>query len=89
MSEKAKWVRFDSTGASASGKTHTWSVRSLQGNAYLGAVRWFGRWRRYAFYPYDNTVFEQQCLRDIALFCESQTASQRVAAAPLGTEPAT
>jgi len=72
-----KWVRFDSTGPSDSGRTHTWSVRSIQGNIYLGAVKWFGQWRRYAFYPDEATVFEQDCLRDIAAFCETQTTGHR------------
>ncbi len=76
MSEP-KWVRFDSTGPSASGKTETWSVRTQAGNEYLGAVRWFGRWRCYAFFPCADTVYEPDCLRDIAAFCEGTTRSHR------------
>jgi len=74
-----KWLRFDSTGPSATGKTLTWSVRATQDNGYLGRVAWFGRWRRYGFWPDEGTVFEQQCLRDIAAFCEHATIAQRKA----------
>ena len=35
---------------------------------YLGTVSWFGRWRAYAFFPADSTVFEPKCLGEIAQF---------------------
>ena len=74
------WIRFDSTGPSKSGATQTWSVRTISdGNGYLGRIAWRGSWRRYSFYPDEGTVFEQQCLRDIAAFCEERTAEQRKA----------
>jgi hypothetical protein len=43
----------------------------------LGEVRWFGRWRCYAFYPEPDTLYERQCLRDIADFCEARTREHR------------
>ena len=43
----------------------------------LGQVRWFGRWRKYAFFPAMNTVYEQTCLRDLAAFCERETSAHR------------
>jgi hypothetical protein len=42
-------------------------------------VRWYGKWRQYAFFPMPNTVFERQCLRDIANFCEAKTRERRQA----------
>jgi len=74
--QEPKWIRFDSTGASDSGKTETWRVSTLDGTP-LGRVAWFGRWRRYAFFPFDATVFEPQCLRDLAAFCEERTMAHR------------
>jgi len=76
MSRDPTWIRFDATGPSDSGKTETWRVSTLDG-APLGRIAWFGRWRRYAFFPFDATVFEQQCLRDIAAFCEQATQDRR------------
>lgn len=44
-----------------------------KGEVFLGQIYWFGRWKRYSFYPASETVFEQDCLRKIADFCERQT----------------
>lgn len=43
----------------------------------LGAVLFYPRWRRYVFQPYSNTLYEHDCLRDIADFCEAQTRAWR------------
>jgi len=58
------------------GKTLVWSVEAKEGGAKLGEVRWFGRWRGYAFFPLD-AIFEHKCLRDIADFVEMQTKAHR------------
>ena len=34
----------------------------------LGHIQWFGRWRKYAFFPFSETVYETQCLTDIVNF---------------------
>lgn len=75
-----KYIRFLDRGLTPSGKTRVWHVATrsqdkpdTQIEDYLGEIRWFGRWRCYTFYPYDQTVYEKQCLRDIANFCEEQT----------------
>ena len=73
----ARWIEFMSLGTSPSGKTERWGVLAKQGGAVLGEVRWFGRWRRYAFFPFGDTVFERDCLRDIATFLDEQTVQQR------------
>lgn len=61
-------------------KTSVWSVH--EGVAYrgvaIGQVKWFGRWKRYSFFPEGGTVFEQTCLREIAYFCETATLKHRV-----------
>lgn len=68
------WVDFRDTGSSSSGKTQIWQVVTTYdgGGIVLGEIRWFGRWRKYAFYPAVGTVFEPTCLRDIAVFIEKQ-----------------
>ena len=45
-------------------KTRTVEVWSVHG-AILGTIKWFGRWRQYAFFPADGTIFNPECLRDI------------------------
>jgi hypothetical protein len=54
------------------GKTLVWDVTAKDGGLRLGEVKWFGRWRRYAFFPSD-CVFEHQCLRELADFLEART----------------
>jgi hypothetical protein len=69
-----KHIRFSDSRPSKSGKTKIWLVVSKYDiSDFLGEIRWFGRWRCYAFYPMPTTVFEKTCLRDIANFCEEQT----------------
>lgn len=80
------WIRFDEEGKSASGKTSIWAVASAADKgdsqeqyAVLGSVKWFAPWRRYCFFPGRQTVYEQDCLREIATFCESKTKAHRTA----------
>jgi hypothetical protein len=59
-------------------KTLQWEVRPVAdaGNP-LGEVRWYGRWRKYCFFAEPSTIYEQDCLRDIAQFCEEKTKEFR------------
>ena len=67
----SNWINFIEGTPNA--RTLTWNVVAKEGVATLGRVAWFGRWRRYCFFPSVETVFEQDCLRSIASFCEDQT----------------
>ncbi len=58
-------------------KTKIWNVRALADGMQLGQVRWFGRWRKYSFFPCQGMVFEETCLRDIANFCVRRTIDHR------------
>jgi hypothetical protein len=33
----------------------------------LGIIKWFGRWRQYAFFPDNGTVYNVECLNDITI----------------------
>jgi hypothetical protein len=69
-----RYIQFLDAGYSSSGKTKIWDVATKEDSEdLLGEVRWFGAWRCYSFHPYDKTVFEKSCLRDIGDFCEEQT----------------
>lgn len=57
-------------------KTDTYEVRTKTGDC-LGWVKWFGRWRKYSFFPAYGTAFEQTCLRDISDFMEAATKSHK------------
>lgn len=34
----------------------------------LGEIKWNSSWRKYCFYPIDETVFDSKCLMDITSF---------------------
>lgn len=70
----AKWIEFEEL--SQIGKTQRWRVNSI-GAEDLGTIKWHGAWHQYAFFPAPATLFERQCLRDIADFCESETGKRR------------
>lgn len=73
-----KWLKFEHTRNSKSGKTKIWEVLTTYDNSLLGIISWFGRWRKYSFYPAPNTVFEKDCLRDIADFEEGKSVQRKV-----------
>ena len=50
-------------------KTQVWQVISVKG-VFLGDIKWFGRWRCYAFFPEETTVFNSICLKDIKEFID-------------------
>ena len=58
-------------------KTKVWSVIAKKTLALLGKVKWLGCWRQYAFFPEPETMFEEDCLREIAAFCENQTRKRK------------
>jgi hypothetical protein len=64
-----EFIKFRIDGTSDSGKTVIWAVDAKDGSV-LGTVKWFGRWRKYCYFPEPNCVFEQTCLRDIAEFLD-------------------
>lgn len=72
-----KWVTVQWAGSSASGKTEIWTVRNSDNQALLGEIRWHGPWRKYTFVPAPLTVFEEDCLRDIANFVQDMTLNHR------------
>ena len=67
------WIKFEPTGCSKSGKTKVYEVIPKDGGGSLGRIAWYAPWHKYAFFPSSYTIFEQDCLRDIADFCERQT----------------
>lgn len=74
--DSARRLTFQDLGVTLSGKTHNWLV--VSGEEGLGNVKWFGHWRRYAFYPRPGCVFDPGCLREIADFCEGVTNHRKM-----------
>lgn len=76
----AEFITFEKVGFT--GITTIWNVMD-QGGGRLGQVKWYAPWRRYCFSPDPEriTVFEQDCLRDLALFVEQMTRDHKKARA--------
>lgn len=64
-------LEFKPVGKSASEKTEIFSV--VSGDLELGRIAFFGRWRKYCFYPNINTLYDHWCLTEIATFCKTET----------------
>ena len=73
---RAKWLRFIEQ-PQGRRKTRIWHVVTLDGSADLGEIRWHAPWRKYAFFPDARTIFEPDCLDDLASFCRGQTNNRR------------
>lgn len=76
---RGDFVIFRNLGIGVGGreKTNTYEVIAKTGSLPLGQISWFGRWRKYAFDPLPETVYEETCLRDIAQFIEEETKNHR------------
>lgn len=50
-------------------KTKVIEVKSkLQLYGRLGIIKWYPRWRQYAFFPENDTLFNVECLNDIVSY---------------------
>ena len=84
-----EWIHFLQEPRDPKKKTLTWTVVPNKDNedgseasyVELGEVRWYASWRRYCFFPNEGTVFEQDCLRMIAAFCQRETRAHRITSA--------
>lgn len=74
----AKWLIFiNDPERAANRKTRVWAVVNKDNGSELGIVEWYTGWRKYVFVPHASTLYEQDCLRDIADFCEQATRDQK------------
>lgn len=82
------WIRFEQLSSHSSRVTLVWRVVAKQGETILGYVKWDTGWRRYVFAPLGETIFEQDCLRDLAMFVEDRTLEHKAARAAAKVVPA-
>lgn len=64
----SKWIEFEEEEVIPGRKTKLFFVWTKGKGQCLGDIRWYGPWRKYCFYPCQNTIFETQCLTDIIEF---------------------
>jgi len=63
---KTEWLTFGKL-ETPEIKTDIWQVISVKG-VFLGDIKWFSRWRQYAFFPEEETIYNQQYLNGISSF---------------------
>ena len=73
------YIRFVAYGIRPGQKTSRWGVETKGDEDFLGEVKWFGRWRQYAFFPAPDCVFEQMCMREIGDFIEERMRERKAA----------
>lgn len=79
----AKLLTFTLLPTDSKRVTHIWSVTGRGTEHHLGVVRWKNTWRRFVFEPFDFTVFDAGCLRELADFCVAATEKHKVSRRPL------
>lgn len=57
-------------------KTKLWNVVAASSGALLGTVEWYGPWRQYTLRS-SFTIFNADCLDEVASFLRTQTAEHR------------
>ena len=77
MELEGKWINFIEVVVDKR-KTKVWEIYNKDNGSYLGRVSWYPGWRKYCFGAAMTTVFEEDCLRDIAKFLEDATAARKV-----------
>jgi hypothetical protein len=80
----AKWITFEEVPSNK--KTKTFNITAKEGSDHLGVVKWFASWRKYAFFPAPNTLYEPECLSDIAEFLKGLMQERKESKVPSLTE---
>jgi len=66
------WIIFVDRGIIPGGKTKLTEVWTRQGDdsagIKLGTIKWFGRFRKYSWFPEPGTVYEEVCNQEITNF---------------------
>jgi hypothetical protein len=73
----SKWIEFRPV--PHAGKTKRWEVVTRNAGVVIGRIEWYSPWRQYTLAPAFPTRWEEDCLRDIATFIESETRQHREA----------
>lgn len=75
MRYKPKFLKFVES-SFKDAKTKRWAVCADRDGA-IGWICWIGRWRKYGYFPNDQTFYDHKCMREIADFTESETKKHK------------
>lgn len=57
-------------------KTSVWHIIG-HGSIILGEIKWHCAWRRYCFFPANDTIWDLNCLDEVAMFIEDQMEAHK------------
>lgn len=63
---KKSYLHFKEMPVKKGMKTRIVNVYSLNGSESLGEIRWFPKWRKYVFFPAADTIYDPDCLEELA-----------------------
>ncbi len=75
----SKWIQFVKDESSKNKTGVYWVMTKDPSPTHLGTIKWFGAWRKYAFFPANYTIYETQCLKDIIIFLENMMVDRKIA----------
>lgn len=63
--------------APANFKTKIFEVVTKDRTGLLGQIKWYSQWRKYVFYPTSTTLFDSECLTELAEVCHTKTEEHK------------
>ena len=83
MKTRYKFIHFNPV---AGGYGKDWVCRNNKTDDLLGYIEFYERWKQFVISFIDNTIFNNQCLRDIAEFLDQLNSEYKTTKDTKGTE---
>lgn len=79
MSKKTveKYITIKEHGTSKTGVTRIWIVENTRSKYIVGSIMWHGAFRKYCFFPNNDTLFDADCMQMIADFLNAHNAAHK------------
>lgn len=58
-------------------KTDVYVIKSRRDNFPLAIIKWSGAWRRYCFFPNDDTIWSVGCMAEVSAFIDGLMEARR------------
>lgn len=75
MKTENKYIRFIET--LHTGKTKGFDVVNKTSTFPIGEIEWYSQWRQYCFFPFEDMVFNSECLELITEFLKEINIEHR------------
>lgn len=73
-----KYIHFENQEVRKSKKTKIIKVFSVQNDDLLGEIKWWPGWRQYTFHPAADTLFNRDCLIEIANYTDQLNSDHKL-----------